>query len=224
MAGPATLKRRDTHRAGAIATEAIATRATAFGHYRAAPMDTLTAIRTRRTVKDFTGAALDRPTLDHLLELVRWAPTHRLTQPWRCAVLDQAAIRRLAAFMQGEPAIAAVPDPAKGAAKLAKLLERLPTLGALIQVTWVRDANPALDLEEHAAASAALQNLLLGATALGLGSFWSTNPALGHPKTLAWCGADPTREGFLGSLWLGVSAHAVAAPERRAASSFVRWI
>lgn len=187
-------------------------------------MDTITAIRTRRTVKDFTGAPLDRPTLDHLLELVRWAPTHRMTQPWRCAVLDQGAIGRLATFLQGEPSIAAVPDPAKGAAKLAKLLERLPTLGAMIQVTWVRDAHPAIDLEEHAAASAAVQNLLLGATALGLGSFWSTNQALGHAKTLAWCGADPAHEGFLGSLWLGVTAHAVATPARLAPSSYVRWI
>ncbi len=188
-------------------------------------MDTVTAIRTRRTCKDFTGAALDRPTLDHLLELVRWAPTHRLTQPWRCAVLDQAAIRRLGSYLQSEPAIEAVPDPAKGAAKLTKLLERLPTLGALIQVTWVRDANPALDLEEHAAASAAVQNLLLGATALGLGSFWSTNPALSHPKTQAWCGSDPAREGFLGSLWLGVSTNTQpAAPARQAPSFYTRWI
>ena len=187
-------------------------------------MDTLIAIRSRRTVKDFTGAAIDRATLTHLLDLARWAPTHRLTQPWRFAVLDQAAIARLGDFLRGEPAIAAVPDPAKGAAKIAKLLERLPSLGALIQVTWVRDADPAIDHEEHAAASAAVQNLLLGATALGLGSFWSTNPALGHPQTQRWCGSDPATEGFLGAIWLGVPAKIPHAPPRRPLSSFLRWI
>lgn len=187
-------------------------------------MDTTIAIRGRRTVKDFTGAAVDRPTLTALLDLACWAPTHRMTQPWRFAVLDQAAIKRLGAYLQSEPEIAAVPDPAKGAAKLAKLLERLPTLGAMIHVSWTRDANPAIDLEEHAAASAAVQNLLLGATALGLGSFWSTNPALGHPKTLHWCGGDPATEGFLGSLWLGVATLAPSAPTRAPLSACTRWI
>ena len=187
-------------------------------------MDTLTAIRSRRTVKSFTGAAVDRATLAHLLELVRWAPTHRLTQPWRCTVLDQAAIRRLGQFLQGEPQIAAVPNPEKGAAKLAKLLDRLPTLGAMVQVTWMRDANPGIDLEEHAAASAAVQNLLLGAEATGLGSFWSTNQALSHPRTLAWCGADPATEGFLGSIWLGVPADQPTAPPRTAVTAYTRWM
>jgi len=186
-------------------------------------MDTTLAIRSRRTVKDFTGVPVSRAVLNELCELAAWAPTHRMTQPWRFAVLDQPAIARLGVYMQATPAIAAVPDPAKGAAKLAKLVERLPSLGALIQVTWVRDADPAINLEEHAAASAAVQNLLLAATAAGLGSFWSTNPALSHPLTQAWCGSDPASEDFLGSLWLGTAAAQPPAPTRRPITSFVRY-
>jgi nitroreductase len=187
-------------------------------------MDTLLAIRSRRTVKNFTGAAIDRPTLTLLLDLAHQAPTHRMTQPWRFVVLDQPAIARLEAFLVATPAIAAVPDPQKGAAKLAKLRERLPTLGAMIQVTWERASKPDIDLEEHAAASAAVQNLLLAATALGLGSFWSTNQALGHPETLRWAGADPAREGFLGSLWLGVASDHPPAPHRHPLATVTRWI
>ena len=187
-------------------------------------MDTHLAIRTRRTIKSFTGAPVDPVTITALLDLAHQAPTHRLTQPWRFSVLDQPAITRLGAFLRATPAIAAVPDPQKGAAKLAKLLDRLGTIGAMIQVTWVRDANPDIDLEEHAAASAAVQNLLLAATAIGLGSFWSTNPALGHPLTLAWGGADPTKEGFLGSVWLGPAAEVPHAPPRRPLAIVVRWV
>lgn len=186
-------------------------------------MDTTIAIRSRRTVKDFTGAPVNRELLESWCELASWAPTHRLTQPWRFALLDQAAIARLSSYMLATPAISSVPDPAKGAAKLAKLRERLPTLGAMIQVTWVRDSNPAIDLEEHAAASAAVQNVLLAATAAGVGSFWSTNPALSHPLTQTWCGSNPTIEGFLGSLWLGIAAEQPLAPPRRPITSFVRY-
>ena len=186
-------------------------------------MDTLTAIRSRRSVKSFDGTPIPRATLDQLCELVSWAPTHRMTQPWRCAVLDQPAIARLSRYMQETAEISAVPDPTKGAAKMAKLVEKLPTLGALILVTWVRAPDSLINLEEHAAASAAVQNLLLGATALGLGSFWSSNPALSHPLTLTWCGCDPTREGFLGAIWLGTSFDIPPAPTRLPLTSFVKY-
>ena len=187
-------------------------------------MDTITAIRSRRTIKDFTGAPVARERVERLLDLAAWAPTHRLTQPWRFAALDQDGIRRLHAFLKATPEIAAVPDPGKGAAKLAKLGERLPTLGSMIVVTWVRATNPEIDLEEHAAAAAAVQNLLLAATADGLGSFWSTNPALGHPLTLRFVGADPVREGALGAIWLGETAETPSAPARVPLGERVRWV
>jgi nitroreductase len=186
-------------------------------------VDVLTAIRARRSVKAFTGAPVARGVIEDLLVAATWAPTHRMTQPWRFGVLDQAAMVRLAEFLRATPAIAAVPDPAKGAAKLAKLLERLPGLGAMVIVTWVRDADPGVDLEEHAAASAAVQNLMLAATAAGLGSFWSTNHTLGHPEVLRFAGADPAREGFLGAIWLGQAAEQPAAPPRRPISDIARF-
>jgi nitroreductase len=172
-------------------------------------------ITSRRTVKAFTGRPIEHDTLTELIDLAIWAPNHRLTNPWRFAILEQPAIRRLGDFLASEPAIAAVPDPAKGRAKLAKLLERLPGLGALIQVTWIRNNDPSSDLEDHAAASAAVQNLLLGATAMGLASFWSTTPALGHPATLRWCGLDPDKQGFLGAIWLGYASDEPPPPPPR---------
>jgi len=187
-------------------------------------MDTLTAIHTRRTIKNYTGAPLDRSVVTALVEAATWAPTHRMTQPWRFYACDQAAIQRLATFLKATPAIAAVPDPAKGAAKLAKLFERLDTLGALVFATWERAVDPAIDFEEHAAASAAVQNLLLAATAQGLGSFWSTNPALTHPETLRWLGADPAREGALGGIWLGIANESPAAPARVELATRLRFV
>lgn len=191
-----------------------------------APMNDAVAscIRSRRTVKAYTGEAVPRALLERWLELACWAPTHRMTQPWRFAVLNQPAITRLAEFLRGEPAIAAVPDPAKGAAKLAKLLDRLPTLGAMIQVTWMRDGDPAIDLEEHAAAAAAVQNLLLAAHADGWAGFWSTTAALGHAQTLTWCGLDPATQGFLGSVWFGRASHEVPPPPRVALAQRVTWL
>jgi len=190
-----------------------------------AALDSLTAtIRGRRTVKAFTGAPIASDVLSQCLDLARWAPNHRLHQPWRFAVLDQAAIARLALFLRSRDDIAAVPDAIKGPAKLAKLLDHLPSLGAIIQVTWVRDADPTIDLEDHAAAAAAVEHILLGVHAAGLGGFWSSSAALAHPETLRWCGCDVQREAFLGSLWLGHPQHIPEPSPRRPLSEVARWL
>ena len=109
-------------------------------------------------------------------------------------------------------------------AKLGKLFDRLPQAGALIQVAWVRDADPAIDLEDHAAVSAAVEHILLGAQAQGLASYWATTAALGHPATLAWCGFDPAREAHLGCIWLGTAAESPPAPPRRPLSQVARFL
>ena len=50
-------------------------------------MDVFEAIRGRRTVKAFAPEPVPRERLDELFELARWAPNHKLTQPWRFRVL-----------------------------------------------------------------------------------------------------------------------------------------
>jgi nitroreductase len=182
-------------------------------------------IHGRRTHKAFTGAAVPRARLEQALELARWAPTHRLNEPWRFHVLEQPAIARLAAFLRVDPAFApSEPPNEKATAKLSKLLERLPTAGALIQATWTRATDPRIDLEEHSAAAAAVEHLLLGLAALGLGGYWSTSAPLVHPATLRWCGVDLEREASLGCIWVGVPAAAPPTPPRRPLEERVRWL
>lgn len=179
-------------------------------------------IRARRTHKNYAGSPLTTASVRELLDLAVLAPNHRMSQPWRYAVLDQAAIAALAAWLPTQPDIVAFPDPAKGAAKLAKLLERLPSLGAMVQMTCIRDADPGHHLEDLLACGAAVQNLLLAAEARGLASFWSTNAALGHPQTLRRYGADPAREIFVASLWLGGRVETPVAPPRQPLDAVLR--
>lgn len=182
------------------------------------------AIHRRRTCKTYTGEAVPRAALERALELARWAPSHRLTEPWRFYVLGQPGIQRLAAFLRIDPAFAAERADAKGSAKIAKLLERLPGAGALVLATWVRADVPAIDLEEHAAAAAAVQNLLLAFTADGFGTYWSTSRQLMDAHTLRWAGADPDREGALGWVWVGRTAEPPPTPPRRPLEERVRWV
>ena len=53
------------------------------------------AIRERRTHKQFAAEPLPRDEVEDLLDLARWAPNHKLTQPWRFRVVGPETLARL---------------------------------------------------------------------------------------------------------------------------------
>jgi len=169
-------------------------------------LDTISAlIRSRRSVKPVD---LDptRPVTDQLiwqlLENATWAPNHGLTEPWKFHVFVGDARRRLAAGLQTvyhevTPADAVRPD------KLLKLGQN-PLLAPVVIACCVekKGGDKIPFLEEVEAVACALQNLMLSATAAGLGSFWSSPPLLGTPVFGQWLGLGP-EDLCVGLLYLG---------------------
>lgn len=183
-------------------------------------MDLSTAILSRRTVKRFTGAALDRSQVEKLMVLACWAPNHRHSQPWRFRACDQTAAKKLGLRLAGDSAFWTPID----AHKQSKTQELLSHAGAVLLVTWIRQSDATKDREDHAAAAAAVQNLLLAATAAGLGSFWCTSLIFSHPRSLAQWGIDTSREGFLGAIFLGQSAEIPLPPPRLPLGERLFWL
>ena len=154
------------------------------------------AIRTRRTHKAYAPQPLDRETLDELFELARWAPNHKLTNPWRFRVVGPAALARLKA---------AADDPI-AAAKL----DRAPTL---VAVSATQSGDPVMDEEDMLAAGAAAYVVLLAAHGRGLAGYWRTPGVLRTPAGRAVLGlADDER--VLGLLHLGHPRQEPRVPER----------
>lgn len=178
-------------------------------------MDLITAINQRRTVKVFTGLPVARETVRQLVEAATMAPNHRLSQPWRFAAIDAEGVSRLVALLR-------TPPYSQGVAP--GQLERLATCAAIIQVTCQVGSDPIRQREDLAATAAAVQNLLLAATGLGLGSFWSTSQLLAQPGVLRWFGCDPAAETHVATLWLGQPASWPPAPRRRGVDDVLRWV
>jgi len=108
-------------------------------------MDALEAIRKRRTVRSFTGAPIPRADLETIVDAGRLAASGYNRQPWDFIVVtDRGMIEQL---------------------KIAALW--MEKAGAIIAV--VLDPATKYWLEDG---SAAVQNMLLAATALGYGSCW----------------------------------------------------
>jgi len=164
------------------------------------------AIRTRRTHKAYAPEALDRETLDELFELARWAPNHKLTNPWRFRVLGPAALERLKA---------AADDPV-AAAKL----NRAPTL---VAVTATQSGDPVMDEEDVLAAAAAAYVVLLAAHGRGLAGYWRTPGVLRDAAGRAAL-QIPGDEHVLGLLHLGHPRQEPRVPERAAVHAVVTYL
>ena len=52
-------------------------------------------LRERRTVHDFTGEVPPNELLARAIDLARWAPNHRRTEPWHFYLLDRASADRV---------------------------------------------------------------------------------------------------------------------------------
>ncbi|MBI3968919.1 MAG: nitroreductase [Chloroflexi bacterium] len=182
-------------------------------------------IRGRRSVRAFARRPVARTTVLELLELAVWAPNHHLTEPWRFYVVDGSTTRtRLAnigaALFRGDRTLTPA-DAERRAVELAQVILSVPTL---VLVTCVRDRDREIDLENYAATCCAVQNLLLAATAAGLGSFWNTGRVAQAEATRELLGVG-TRERVVGLIYLGYPAPAVASrASRRPASEHTRWV
>jgi nitroreductase len=168
-------------------------------------VDADTAIRARRTHKQFGTTPVDDATLRELLDLARLAPNHRLTEPWRFRVLGPETRARLDELV-GE----------KEAAKLG----RAPTL---VLVTARLSHEPEAAEEDLHATAAAVQTILLAATARGLASYWRTPAAFRSDEVRTLLAVEPS-ERFVALVHLGPPAGDPPAKERLPVDSIARWL
>lgn len=188
-------------------------------------MDVEQAIRTRRSHKVFGGQAIDPATLRELIELATWAPNHKRTEPWRFAVARGERLPELAAASAAFlTAKSRGPIDAKLQGKIDKNAEMLRTAGAVIAVSYARSPDdPVRDREDYAACACAMQNLMLGVTARGLVSYWTTSAALIHPTLQGFWRVEAGEE-VIGAIVLGSPAVEMPAVRYKSVDDVTRWL
>src|SRR5690606_37560468 len=119
--------------------------------------------------KEFAPHPVTREAVEELLDLALQAPNHRLTHPLRFHVLGPTA-RRAYGEILGARKAKKLEDPEAARALIARVGDTEAAIPVTIAVTVRLDENPEIREEDHATAMMAVQNLMLGALALGLGS------------------------------------------------------
>jgi len=113
-------------------------------------MDTLTCIRTRREIRDYLDKPIEEKHLQQILEAGRLAPSSKNSQPWHFVVIrNKDTLKKISDLTPTGQHIAQAP------LAIAVLMD-----GAKL---------PEID------GSRAMQNMVLAAWSLGIGSCWVTN-------------------------------------------------
>jgi nitroreductase len=133
-------------------------------------------ITARRSVKpaNMNGKIIPEEQVKSLFELADWAPTHGKTEPWRFVVYAGNKVKEFS-YEHAELYKKNTASDAFQQAVYDKLFQNGDNTSHIVVAYMQRGNLPKIPaLEEIVATAAAVEHILLGATALGIASFLST--------------------------------------------------
>lgn len=146
-------------------------------------MSTLEIIKNRRSIDpdDFNGEMVSNQIIERMLEAANWAPTHGYTEPWRFIVFEGEKTK-VFGELHGDLYKKLTPVEQFLQKKYEKIRYRSINCSHVIVCVNKRGEKSNIpELEEIAATSCAIQNMLLVATAHEVATFWSTGGMCYHP-------------------------------------------
>jgi coenzyme F420-0:L-glutamate ligase / coenzyme F420-1:gamma-L-glutamate ligase len=197
----------------------------------------LELMQSRRSIRQFSGRAVAREDIARLIEAARWAPSNHNRQPWRFIVLDdpnriQALARdvthALSARLKSLPQVAGayLGEFATHAISFAQapallvVLHKQPVSLASALLDGVH--NPELVSGEPLSVAMAVQNLLLAAHALELGTCVLTAPLV-VPDSVTHSVTLPPGFDITCLVAVGYPAESPAPPRRKSLEQIVEF-
>ena len=185
-------------------------------------MSVLNAIRQRRSHKSFTNRPVADDEIRTMLEGAIMAPNHKLTQPWGFVVLGRLSRRRYGEIKAAYK-VRTETDAEAATAKREKIAAETAAVPAVIVVTQKLDPDPLRMKEDYAAVYMAIQNMLLLATSMGLGSKVHTGSIMDEAPMRDLVGA-PDDERIVAIIHLGEPAEEMPAKPRLPVAEKTRWL
>lgn len=181
------------------------------------------AIYTRRSIRKFQDKSVSRERIETVLQAGSAAPSAKNRQPWKCVVLgNQSKAEFLDAMEQGidreENACARLPKSRSGlpdAKNTLRIMREAPVLIVVINTNGKSPFTP-LDTDERftelcdtLSIGAFIENMLLQAQELGLGTLWIANTCFAYEELTAYLAVEGQ---LIGAVALG---YADECPDRR---------
>jgi nitroreductase len=190
------------------------------------PEDTNKLIQGRRSVfpKDYTGEYVADSAILQMLENANWAPTHRLTEPWRFIVYSGDGLKRLAEIQSEVYRQVTQADGTFREERYQNLKTKPLQSSHIILVYMKRDEKLSVpEIEEMGAVFCAVQNMYLTATAHGVGAYLSTGGVTYFEEARAAFGLAPS-DRIIGFFHVGMPKHKDQPAKRTRIDSKFKWI
>ncbi len=163
-------------------------------------------IRNRRSIYPnmYTGDRVDDEVINQMLENANWAPSHKLTNPWRFCVFTGDGLKKLADF-QSELYNNISTKAGNFLESKFEMLKTKPLLAShIISIGMRRDPKERLpEIEEIEAVACAVQNMYLTASAYGIGCYWGSGGITYVESAKIFFGLN-AKDKLLGFLYIGI--------------------
>ena len=183
-------------------------------------------IEGRRSVfqQQYTGEQVSDAIVHQMLNNANWAPTHKLTEPWRFVVFTGEGLKKLANFQAELYKKVTSVDNTFREERYQNLLTKPMLSSHIIAIGMKRDPKKSVpEVEEVGAVFCAIQNMYLTAAAYGAGGYLSTGGITYFEEAKEFFGLEMDDK-LLGFFHLGVPNREVPKSKRSPVDSKVKWV
>jgi len=179
-------------------------------------------IKGRRSVfpPSYTGAEIPKDAIEAMLESANYAPTHKLTEPWRFMVFRKEAKSRLAAEL-ARLYKETTPPQSFLQKKYDSITLKFDQSDTVIVINAQLHPGKLPEWEEVAALGCAVQNMALTAEALNIGGYWSSPGTIDALSD--FLGLQENEKCF-GMYYLGYHNEEKRPANRRPIAEKVKWL
>ncbi len=189
--------------------------------------ETNNLLRNRRSIYPamYSDVPVDDAIINDMLENANWAPTHKLTEPWRFVVFKGEGLKKLATFQSELYKTLSTKAGNFDASKFEKLATKPLMASHIIAIGMKRDPKALVpEIEEISAVACAVQNMYLTATANGVGCYWGSGGITYKEEAKSFFGLG-AEDKLLGFLYVGnLKTDKWPAGKRGQIEEKVRWV
>ena len=191
-------------------------------------MNALEAIKARRSIREFKSDPIERERVEQLLAAAVLAPSAKNSQPWRFTVVPESKREEMLAVLR--KGISNREAEGEGTGTIKQTLQSMEQAPLTILVHNADGIHPWKARKEHESwwdlatvqsVGAAIQNMLLAATELGLGSLWIADVWEAYPEVNEWLETD---DQLVAAVSFGYPNVAPSTPARKPMEDVVRWL
>ncbi|WP_101697346.1 nitroreductase family protein [Clostridium minihomine] len=198
-------------------------------------MDVHHAILKRRSIRKFSEIKISKEIVEQIVTAGLLSPSSKNRQPWRFVIVQESAkpgmLNAMAAGLErekkGKSNLPGCRQFLSGAEQTLKIMETAPTTVFVINPLNRWDFLPT-NLEEQfsqmaniQSIGAAIENMLLTATSLGIGTLWNCDIYFAYPEICQWLN---TEEQVIAAISMGYSIENPSPRPRKSLEDTLQWL